>query len=311
MLGSRTRWLPVLYVALSAHGCGSPGNPAASDPSSTSEAETTAPGSTGAPTPTTADPSASSAGISSSTGGETPGTESGDGCDFLGCGPDVPSTPECNTWDDDCPSGEKCTFWANDGGNSRNATRCVPLAPDPAGPGEPCTSEGSGVSGLDDCDVGSMCWNVDAETLQGECIPFCEGQESAPTCDDPQRTCSIGGGPLALCVPLCHPLDPEPCSPGEGCYPYSNSTVCAPDASGPKTGDAFDECEFLNACSAGLICVAADEVGSCESGSARCCTPWCELGGTDCPDPTTCIPAYPEGSVPVGQETVGFCGQAG
>ena len=78
---------------------------------------------------------------------------------------DLPTS--CSTFAQDCPPGFKCMPWASDGGNSWNATRCVPIAPDPNAPGEPCTVEGSGVSGLDDCDGTSMCWDVDPDTLEG------------------------------------------------------------------------------------------------------------------------------------------------
>ena len=61
---------------------------------------------------------------------------------------------ECDIWAQDCPDGEKCMPWANDGGNSWNATRCSPLDPNPGQPGDACTVEGCGVSGIDNCDIG-------------------------------------------------------------------------------------------------------------------------------------------------------------
>jgi hypothetical protein len=39
-----------------------------------------------------------------------------------GGGPSI----ECDQWAQDCPPGEKCMPWANDGGSSWNATRCFP-----------------------------------------------------------------------------------------------------------------------------------------------------------------------------------------
>ena len=36
------------------------------------------------------------------------------------------ATNECNQWVQDCPEGEKCMPWANDGGSAWNATRCRP-----------------------------------------------------------------------------------------------------------------------------------------------------------------------------------------
>ena len=41
------------------------------------------------------------------------------------------------------------------------------------------TALGSAVSGVDNCAQGSMCWGVDPETLEGECIAFCD-----PRADD-------------------------------------------------------------------------------------------------------------------------------
>ena len=84
---------------------------------------------------------------------------------------DLPTS--CSTFAQDCPPGFKCMPWASDGGNSWNATRCVPIAPDPNAPGEPCTVEGSGVSGLDDCDGISMCWEVDPDAVEGHCVSIC------------------------------------------------------------------------------------------------------------------------------------------
>ncbi len=39
-------------------------------------------------------------------------------------------------WAQDCPEGEKCMPWANDGGGSWNATRCSPLDPNPSAVGD-------------------------------------------------------------------------------------------------------------------------------------------------------------------------------
>ena len=39
---------------------------------------------------------------------------------------------ECDLFEQDCPPGEKCMPWANDGGGAWNATRCSPVADNPA-----------------------------------------------------------------------------------------------------------------------------------------------------------------------------------
>ena len=58
------------------------------------------------------------------------------------------------------------------------------------------------MSGIDDCDLGSMCWDVDPETNMGTCVPLCTGTWAEPTCEDPGLQCSvIEPGVLAVCVP--------------------------------------------------------------------------------------------------------------
>jgi hypothetical protein len=82
----------------------------------------------------------------------------------MGVEPDGGSMHECDTFVQDCPPGEKCTVWASDGGSSWNATKCVAVVDDPSGPSEPCHVELSAVSGLDDCERGAPCWDVDPKT---------------------------------------------------------------------------------------------------------------------------------------------------
>lgn len=252
--------------------------------------------------------SSSSSDLDSETGASTEDPECTGGFLDDDCRPDAPPIGTCNLWEDDCPRGEKCTIWANDGGSHWNTSRCVPLAPKPAGPGEACTAQESAYSGFDDCDLGSVCLVSDG--LQGKCMPMCIGSPSAPACEDPNRTCTIGGDSIpAFCRPDCDPLDLESCAQGEGCYPAENHTVCAPDASGPDAGALFDPCEFVNACDPGLLCASATAVGACPRGVARCCTPWCDLEDPMCPEPTTCVPTNEPEPAPPGQENVGVCAQ--
>lgn len=141
-----------------------------------------------------------------------------------------PSPFECDIFDQDCPEGEKCTAWGSSGG-AWNATRCVPVVDNPGQPGDDCTVEGSAVSGVDDCDIGSMCWNVDSETNMGRCIALCIGDAANPMCADPDATCSItNDGSLVLCLLSCDPVLQD-CSEGEGCYPVDDAFVCSPDSS--------------------------------------------------------------------------------
>ncbi len=222
---------------------------------------------------------------------------------------------ECSVWDQDCGEGEKCAPWANDGGNAWNATKCVPVDPNPAQPGDTCTVEGSGVSGIDTCDVSSMCWDSDPETNEGTCIAFCTGSENNPVCDDPTTSCSIANeGTLILCLPSCDPLLQD-CSEGQACYPIDNAFVCAPDASGEDQGADNDACEFINGCDPGLGCVNPEIVEGCAAGAAGCCQNFCDLTAAPadqgCAGSESCEPWFEEGNVPPGYEDVGVCALPG
>lgn len=210
----------------------------------------------------------------------------------------------CSVWDQDCPPGEKCMPWAHDGGNSWTGTRCSPIDPDPQQPGEPCTVQGSGVSGIDDCDVASMCWDVDPETNIGECVAFCMGSENDPICAEPGHQCTINSdGTLILCIANCNPLAQE-CLADEGCYDVGDAFLCVPDASGDM-GAAGDPCEYTNVCDPGLYCAASDDVPGCES--SGCCSSYCDLQAPECAEGQECVPYFDDGETPPGYENVGVC----
>ena len=108
--------------------------------------------------------------------------------------------PDCDIWAQDCPPCEKCTPWASEGGSAWNAHGCVPVVPNPKQLGEPCTAQGPGVSGFDDCDKGLMCWSPN-EANVGYCIGLCVGSEIDPECEYP-AVCAVGAdGVLAICLP--------------------------------------------------------------------------------------------------------------
>ncbi len=217
---------------------------------------------------------------------------------------------DCSTWAQDCPAGYKCMPWADDGGNSWNDTRCTPLDGSPAEAGDPCTVEGSGVSGVDDCDDASMCWNVDPDTNSGTCTAFCSGSAREPSCADPATTCSISNQDiLTLCLQVCDPLAQD-CPTDLGCYPFDEPTdafACTPDASNGE-GQYPSQCEFLNACAPGNACVNADALPACPE---SCCSPYCDLSELDtCPDlddALACRPWFAADQAPPGWENVGVC----
>jgi hypothetical protein len=219
---------------------------------------------------------------------------------------------QCDIWGQDCNAGEKCMPWANDGGSFWNATKCVPIERNPAQVGDPCVVDGSGVSGLDDCDKGAMCWDVDPETNQGTCVELCTGNEANPVCGNPITQCVItNDGVLILCLPTCDPITPDTCSEGQACYPVDDNFACIPDASG-EMGAYSDACEFINVCDPGLFCADATTVPGCAS--AGCCSSFCDLTDPDasanCPGAAggqECTAWYEEGSAPPNLDDLGAC----
>ncbi|MCH9681240.1 MAG: hypothetical protein K0V04_07400 [Deltaproteobacteria bacterium] len=213
-----------------------------------------------------------------------------------GSPPDLPE--DCSILEQDCPPGYKCMPFATDGNPNWNDTMCVEVVEDPSLPGEPCTVQGSAVSGIDDCDATSMCWNVDPKTNEGTCVEQCTGTEQDPTCPDQCDRCTTGGDSILwLCLGICDPII-QNCMPGSGCYPINDSFSCAPDASPAGTG-LGSACEFINVCPPGMFCLSADVVPDCQ-GSAGCCAPVCPANGADpCPGllpGTECVPWYEDGS---------------
>jgi Ca-activated chloride channel family protein len=221
---------------------------------------------------------------------------------------------ECDLWAQDCPAGEKCMPWANDGGNSWNATKCTPVDPDPANTGEPCEAEGSGVSGVDDCEEGAMCWDVDTNTNEGHCVSLCTGSPDDPSCEDPTELCTVyNDGVLPLCTAMCDPLVQD-CPYEDVCIGalQADGFTCAPDASGDE-GQYGDPCEYINVCDPGLFCTNADNVPGCGA-SIGCCSEFCDVSNPDADmtcsgfdDGQQCVPWFEEGEAPPGFDDVGAC----
>ncbi|WP_434420399.1 hypothetical protein [Nannocystis pusilla] len=220
--------------------------------------------------------------------------------------------PGCDPWTEDCPPGEKCMPYASDGGNSWNDTKCSPIAPNPAGVGEPCQAIGTWTSGEDTCAKHSMCWPDESDDLAGTCVGFCDGSPEAPSCAPPQTLCHVSGsGVLLLCLPMCDPILQD-CPSGDLCIlnpDTANGSTCVLDASGEE-GQAFDPCEFVNACDPGLFCVSPELASECDPVEEGCCLPVCDLNTPNtCPGAgQECLPWPGEGQAAPGFEHVGICG---
>ncbi len=193
--------------------------------------------------------------------------------------PDDASRP-CNPWMQDCPDDYKCAFYQDEYGEA--ATRCVALADFPREPGAACLAE-PGHTGVDDCDLGSVCAFLDSSG-NGVCTEMCTGSPEVPKCDE-GSTCQLCPDDQcpSLCVSMCDPLGPE-CPEGLVCGPTAAGFVCGMDASpNDQTGAQGEPCEYLNECNPGSTCIEASLMPSCEQGF--CCAAYCDLQ-----DPESCEP---------------------
>jgi hypothetical protein len=221
-------------------------------------------------------------------------------------------TKECDLFTQGCPEGQKCMPASLDGDNSWETLICVPLAPNPAGLYQPCTTDG--VSGVDTCDIQLMCWSVDPDTGTGTCFGQCTGSPGAPTCADIDAQSTFGRSDIAFCVCLPHcSVLLQDCPGTDLCLPNPMSPthfMCVIDASGEE-GQAFDPCEYANACDPGLFCGNPEFAKECDIQSPGCCLPFCNLTvfPANCPGAgLQCLPFYEEGQAPPGDENVGVCG---
>lgn len=231
-------------------------------------------------------------------------------CGFLDCPAETTaaSPTECDVWTQDCPDGQKCAPWAEDGGNAWNAYKCTDIVPNPGKPGDACTAEGNGVSGVDSCEKAALCWEVSPDTGMGTCIGFCMGSPEAPTCPLHSQCVISGGGILILCHPNCDPLaqdcpDMEVCVP----LPLPDRFSCVLDGSG-AAGQQNDPCEYANACDPGLGCVDPSFAVECDPLASGCCLPFCDLNNPTCTNQgATCVSWYEPDPPPPGYDYFGVC----
>lgn len=110
-------------------------------------------------------------------------------------------TGNCNLFTQDCDELERCASWDGNADGEYDRTRCAPLDPRPAQVGEPCVSEGSHASGIDNCVAGAMCLSDDPTEVEGICRAACVGNPFTATCDDPAMECVITEWFFAWCLP--------------------------------------------------------------------------------------------------------------
>jgi len=226
--------------------------------------------------------------------------DGGTGCTFTCPNPPPPTPPpgggggggggtlECDLDTQDCPEGEKCMPWANDGGTDWNSTRCSPIADNPTQAGDVCLVEGSGWSGIDDCDLGLVCWQVDPQTNQGICHPLCTFDGAQHVCETPLACTEVDV--MRICIQPCDPLDAASCPEGLACAFMGSSLVC--QAEGPTT--AGMPCDAATVCEAGTLC-SYDAALDCGNGVGQgCCAVPCDVNDpVACTEPEVCVPWFP------------------
>ncbi len=255
----------------------------------------------------TANPSTSISGTTgSSSSGDDPDTGISTGFitdpDGGGCGGFSPGVMAhcslCSYFEDSCVAGEACKPTDNANAGTWTTPVCRPVPDDATGqPGSDCTMEEGPFSGVDTCSTG-MCWNVDAETLEGSCVAFCAADVP---CANPDEACFEGnGGFVPVCLPRCSPLLQD-CPAGQGCYPGTDANfVCI------REGDPlYSDAQTLHPqCPTGSFMATEDQIDCPEEGP--CCAEFCDLSEPDCVDGFTCAPLFPKGRNP-GLQNEGYC----
>lgn len=220
----------------------------------------------------------------------------------------------CSVRAQGCIEDFRCVAWAEDGGEAWNGTKCIGTALAPVGPGQACSVVDSVTSGRDDCSTGAMCWDVDPETFEGVCVPFCGPEGDEPVCPEGTGCMLDGFGVLALCLPPCDPLEPATCTADETCrfFPSSDAAFCIPDGGGQVLSPTIQCGDGDEACAADEVCISAANYGGC--GSPTCCTRWCDLDAPDAdaqcaagrPD-HACVAVFDDRPAPPGYEHLGVC----
>jgi hypothetical protein len=277
--------------------------------------ETSTPPATTEPTPadeSTSNGSTSTSGFQSSSdeeesGGDPTGNFVGPGCGqdaglrFTHCG-DI----QCDLWAQDCMRGQKCAPAEDRQPNAWGRSNCVDLVRDPGAPGDPCFVEGDAWTGLDDCQIGVMCWDTDPETNAGTCVAFCGGSQANPTCNEGLTCFSAYDDHINLCLPPCDPLS-SACGPGLACvksnwYP---AFACIPESLVADRVAYADACDDIVGCGSGLVCVDAEDVPGCDT--EKCCSLLCDpLADNGCPELARGQLCVPFGAQP----EIGHCGFA-
>jgi hypothetical protein len=308
------RPLPLAIALLTA--CGpTPAGPGSTTEPSTSDITTTEPATTTAD-PTTG-PTATTADTTTTAGPTTTESTTTESQDFVPR-PDTGNLPfQCDVFKQDCDPGQKCTAWRRRAAAAPwNATKCVDVTGDGA-PGDPCTATGGGVSGIDDCALGVMCWDVD-EDNHGTCIALCYRHPGRPVCPL-NSTCAVSPAKASStsAFPSCDPLIQD--CPGRRSLhpePTANSSL-RPRRLGRNgrrsTTPANSPTPATRASSASNTFRRLERLRPSKV-LPGCCQPFCKFPDSPCPNPDQeCLQWYDPMAwrSPRATKTSAICGHPG
>lgn len=230
----------------------------------------------------TADSPSSSSSDASSDAPTSSGTTTDGGTTAEPTGGDIGM---CDPWMQDCPGGYKCMAFAEEGEQAFTGTKCTPVVENPGKVGDPCKVEGGWWTGVDDCDYGLACWNINHDDNTGQCVALCTGTEDSYGCPGSDDICVFWVSGLAhVCLQGCDPLLQD-CPDGQGCLPdwASNGQrfVCLAEYSFDE-GQEFDPCEFSNMCDPGLMCRSPESAIECDQSAGGCCIAFCDINDPQC-----------------------------
>lgn len=196
--------------------------------------------------------------------------------------------PECTTYADTCPEGQKWIMpYASDGGPVWTTFRCVELLGD-GEHGQDCTNFGDHLDGIDDCGRGHFCFSVDPQNELGHCHEFCSGTPSEPSCNRPYTYCPlVADGLFTVCLQGCDPLLQDCFDPGDTCYADFGVTACYVTSASDGSVSHGQPCDNLLACELGLACISNVYWPGCQA--SDCCAPHCNLDNPSCPPETECV----------------------
>lgn len=208
----------------------------------------------------------------------------------------------CDPWAQDCGTGLKCVPYASDGNDVWDANKCTPVGV--GGTGASCKATGSPTSGYDSCGAESICWDVDAQTLQGVCYAQCTGSPDAPICPIGSVCSKINMGSVNLCLADCDPLI-DMCPEGQVCVPDGDDQFLCLTSGGAV--EANKPCDYVNECAPGSMCVNSTSSVLCDENFDFCCLPFCSLAMPDCPVGLECLGYFADGMAPAAHADLGLC----